>query len=226
MTSKKSLPKYNKRARSPQFHIDVESMLWLPDNLSFFWKDLDSYYQGANDPTAEALKFKSRHDIKGKTDFDLSIVPKEALIIQNEDKQIIKNKLPAQFSHTVTTHENIVITLDSFKGPLFDKEGNIAGVYGINKIVNKQDLNASLRMLLDAGESYHTISQALTQPKLTKRQKECLTMLLKGMTMKQIAKALHLSPKTVEHYLEAVKKKWNCHSRIELIIKATRLLAD
>lgn len=58
---------------------------------------------------------------------------------------------------------------------------------------------------------------------LTFQQEECLFFLVKGMTIKLIAKQLNLAPKTVEHYLEATKNKLNCHSRFELISTALTL---
>src|SRR5207253_1891119 len=54
-------------------------------------------------------------------------------------------------------------------------------------------------------------------PVLSKQQEKCLYYLVRGMTMKQIAKILELSPKTVEHYLDAVKIKLNCRTRSELV---------
>jgi DNA-binding CsgD family transcriptional regulator len=59
---------------------------------------------------------------------------------------------------------------------------------------------------------------------LTKRQEDCLFYLTIGMTKKEIAKNTQLSPKTVEHYLDAVKIKLNCHNRSELIKKALNMI--
>ena len=58
---------------------------------------------------------------------------------------------------------------------------------------------------------------------LSKRQIECLFCLVKGMTIKEIAIELQLSPKTVEHYLTYIKFKLNCYSRSQLISKALKL---
>lgn len=55
---------------------------------------------------------------------------------------------------------------------------------------------------------------------LTNRKIECLYYLVKGMTQKQIAAHLKLSPKTVVHAVEQLKQKMNCNSRYELIRKA------
>lgn len=54
---------------------------------------------------------------------------------------------------------------------------------------------------------------------LSSRQKECLFHLVRGMTIKQVADTLKLSPRTVEHYIEAVKAKLDCNTRFDLIEK-------
>jgi DNA-binding CsgD family transcriptional regulator len=63
----------------------------------------------------------------------------------------------------------------------------------------------------------HKFHQKTYQENLSARQKECLHYLAKGMKTKQIARILDLSSRTVEHYLEAVKDKLNCHSHSALI---------
>lgn len=64
----------------------------------------------------------------------------------------------------------------------------------------------------------------LTQ--ITSRQKECLFYLVKGLTAKQIAIQTGISPRTVEHCIEAMKIKLNCETRAELIIKGAALLRN
>ena len=53
-------------------------------------------------------------------------------------------------------------------------------------------------------------------PILTKRETECLYYLTKGETIKEIAIHLHLSPRTVEDYLNNIKSKTGCSRRSEL----------
>lgn len=53
--------------------------------------------------------------------------------------------------------------------------------------------------------------------KLTPRQFDCVSLLLKGYPNKVIASQLSLSTRTCEHYIEAVKDKFDCHSRSDLI---------
>lgn len=53
---------------------------------------------------------------------------------------------------------------------------------------------------------------------LSPQQKRCLDYLLKGMTYKETAREMDLSPRTIEHYIENIKKKLGVNSLIELIV--------
>ena len=66
---------------------------------------------------------------------------------------------------------------------------------------------------------------SLEKPKqlLTKRQTDCLLGIVKGMTAKEVALHLGISPRTVEHHLDLIKTKLNCRSRVELIAIAEQL---
>jgi DNA-binding CsgD family transcriptional regulator len=55
--------------------------------------------------------------------------------------------------------------------------------------------------------------------KLSPRECECIRYMMRGMTTKQIAAVLCLSPRTVEGYIANVKNKLNCKNRYEIISK-------
>lgn len=55
--------------------------------------------------------------------------------------------------------------------------------------------------------------------KFSRRQLECIDLLIKGFTAKEIANHLHLSFRTVEAYIELLKKKLNCKNKTELVIR-------
>jgi DNA-binding NarL/FixJ family response regulator len=59
--------------------------------------------------------------------------------------------------------------------------------------------------------------------RLTNRQMECIHLLMKGMTAKDIANELHLSFRTVESYLANIKNRLKCKNKTELIIKLARI---
>jgi DNA-binding CsgD family transcriptional regulator len=73
--------------------------------------------------------------------------------------------------------------------------------------------------IISSGFSQNTIS--IDHFKLSKRQKECLEYLIEGYTTKIIANKLGLSSRTVEHYLDSVRNKLGCRSRLDLIKMAT-----
>ena len=52
---------------------------------------------------------------------------------------------------------------------------------------------------------------------LTYREAQCMQLLMTGSTMKAIGKALSLSPRPIEYYLNNVKRKLACRSKKELI---------
>ena len=55
---------------------------------------------------------------------------------------------------------------------------------------------------------------------LTEREKQCLFYVFLGMTAKQIARYMSISPRTVEEYIEKIKIKYDCDYKQQLIIKA------
>lgn len=62
-------------------------------------------------------------------------------------------------------------------------------------------------------------------PKLTKREAEVLHFVLLGSSASQIAEQLNLSRRTVEHYVDHIKYKFNCFSKSELISKTHEIQA-
>ena len=51
----------------------------------------------------------------------------------------------------------------------------------------------------------------------TKREAECMVLLLKGKTINGVANNLNLSPRTVEYYVKNMKSKTGCRTKFELI---------
>jgi DNA-binding NarL/FixJ family response regulator len=59
--------------------------------------------------------------------------------------------------------------------------------------------------------------------KLTARQRTCALHLLQGMKYKEIAEELQLSSRTIECYVNQLKQKLKCRSKVELVIKLMRI---
>lgn len=70
----------------------------------------------------------------------------------------------------------------------------------------------------------HFLAQLkVNTPVLSEREKECLSLYLKGETARSIADSLELSHRTVESYLESTKYKLNCYQKTDLLKKAQEL---
>jgi DNA-binding CsgD family transcriptional regulator len=71
----------------------------------------------------------------------------------------------------------------------------------------------------DAGNIRFTLTATGESIKLTPREAECVFYLSSGHSAKKIAQLLTISPRTVEVYIDNVKKKLDCRTRIQLISK-------
>lgn len=215
----------------PKFNIDIESLIQLPGRVHVYWKDIKGIYQGCNDLAAEKFLLRSRNDVRDKTDFQLPF--QEAELYRQEDKAVLQTGQLKKFqSHcTLPSYKIDFLTV---KMPLFDEKGKITGVLGISYYQTEIDLNSSDYALPETKFPISAIvSNDLLKQKprnsieqLTQRQLDCLRYLVRGMTMKQIANEMSLSPRTIEHYLEAIKRKFNCHSRADIIAKAFEINFD
>jgi len=66
-------------------------------------------------------------------------------------------------------------------------------------------------------------TQLIEAHNITTRQADCLYYLVQGHTAKQIGAILSLSHRTIEHHIDALKNKYQCASRAELIMKALKM---
>ena len=51
----------------------------------------------------------------------------------------------------------------------------------------------------------------------TRREAECMVLLLKGKTINGVATTLKLSPRTVEYYVKNMKSKLGCKTKFDLV---------
>jgi len=58
---------------------------------------------------------------------------------------------------------------------------------------------------------------------LTPAERRCVLHLLEGFSAKETASSLHLSPRTVESYLETLKGKLDCSNKRELFLRVKKL---
>jgi DNA-binding CsgD family transcriptional regulator len=61
---------------------------------------------------------------------------------------------------------------------------------------------------------------------LSDREREVATLVLAGLTYKQIADRLYLSAKTVEHHMARIRQRLGCTDRVELLARLRTLIDD
>jgi PAS domain S-box-containing protein len=96
-----------------------------------FVKDLSGRYLFLN-KSAEGFIGKKTEDVVGKDDY--AIFPSEiAKNLMQADKKIMESGVVSTFEETATSHTGVSTTFLSTKGPFFDKQGKVAGIFGIAK---------------------------------------------------------------------------------------------
>ncbi len=205
------------RASNDQYKIDIESFLSLPCHV--YWKDKKGVILGCNDIQARNVGFKTGDELIGKTDFDLCW-KLEALVYAENDQEVIRTNKSKLIEEPVRFFDGTTGKAMAYKMPLHDRGGDVVGVFGLSTIFSLEesgfDLN-DFQSIQIKKTSYANIS--FKNIKFAKREKECVHYLVRGMTAKQIARKLDLSPRTVEFYLERCKAKLGCQNRSELISK-------
>ncbi len=184
----------------------------------FYWKDAYGVYLGCNNTQAKATGFDQGVDIVGGTDLD--IFPTEfAPIYRQNDLAVMHHEQPSIIIEPGVALNGPPIFGLSYKTTLrtcFSKK--VAGVIGVTFVYQANEPLNQLLLNFPGNHLSH-----VDEVQLSKRQLDCLYYLVKGLTMKKIADQLNLSPKTVEHYLDAIKMKLNCRSRSDLIAAGLQL---
>lgn len=118
----------------------IEDILTLfPGHI--YWKDKKGVYLGCNEEHAKSLGYSSRHDIVGKTDYDLcwqSVAEK----LREADKKVMLEGKPHVFEEPLLLASGESVIYLSKKVPFFDENGNIIGIIGtsidITELKNKE----------------------------------------------------------------------------------------
>lgn len=122
-------------------------------------------------------------------------------------------------------NQNLNITFDSFKfivdkvkeRVLLDFKGDDSSFK--NKcILDKENLLQIFKSLINEMSDKQP-DMYFNKINFTPREEQCLIQLTQGKSAKEVAKALKISHRTVESYLESIKQKLGCRNKFELIGK-------
>lgn len=163
-------------------------------------KYFNGKYISCNDYQAKMVGMESGTELIGLDDFQL-FPDNSAAFFKENDNQVKHCGQTIIFTESFTTKSGVSFIGTSIKSPLRLKNKKIIGIAGVSIIkLQEPPINNSFG--------------------LSERQIDCLYYLVRGKSIKEIGKILGLSPRTVEHYLEAVKFKLKCETKSNLIEKA------
>jgi DNA-binding CsgD family transcriptional regulator len=191
-------------------------------------KDINSIFQSCSNDFAKVCGWKSLDNVIGKTDYEVPCeASKAAELFINVDRKVIKH-MRSITSIEICYYTTGLIAFLDHKIPIKNDQDTVLGVF-----CNAIDITAafikSYQWLdqtdpkftgkVDIPRQYILTSEASFLP-LSNRQQECLSLLVRGKTMKEIAYILGISVRTVETHFETIKHKLGCYNKSQLIEKA------
>ena len=190
------------------YHLRIEDFLLLNKNCNIYCYDLNHKFICANKNLIEVFNelmgYRRDMDIIDKTPTEIHQQKGMEVVIQ-ENNQVISTGKVMQFLNRVNFNNRRSMIFLTIKAPMYDDEKKIAGVFGVSQLLSIYDIELRIPV------------------KLTKREQECLTLLMRGKTAKEVAVSLNLSIRTIESYLNNLKYKFNCLSKSQLLKKAYEL---
>lgn len=192
-------------------------------------KDLQSTILSTSNDFAKIAGWKSPEKAVGKTDYDMPCKASEfASEFIKMDREVMKSKiqtLTVEIQHYLQDWKIILAE----KSPILNEKKQVVGLFAHGIDVSHVDSFRTYFILnkLDAklfGKDFIQTSYSLSDHQinllLTEKQENCLFLLIRGKTLKEIAKILGISYRTVECHVDAIKIKLNCHRKSEIIEKA------
>jgi len=189
-------------------------------------KDLNSKFTSFSYDFAQLLGWKSADDSVGKSDYDIPCKVSEfadKFIAMDQKVFSSGKKLLALDIQKYVSGWKLIL---SEKNPLRnDNEEVIASfstcidVTSFSAFKNYFFLNKFDTQI--SGEKIKAASYILNELHcplaLTDKQQNCLFYLIRGKSIKEIAKILQISHRTVESHLDSIKIKLNCQYKSEII---------
>ncbi len=202
----------------PLLLLKIEDYLTLPHHV--YLKTKKGLYLECNDTQARSFGYDCGKDIIGQTDYDF-FHQRDANILKTNDTEVIESDTSKTYIEQVTFLNREKTAMLSLKIPFRNKAAKVIGILGISLPIAEESiqLNSAIPLLSSTLDMIKYNNKIIS-----KRERECLECLVKGMTAKEIAKELKLSPRTIEFYINNLKRKFNCVKRVELIVKALQIL--
>ncbi len=102
---------------------------------AIYVKDINGRYLMINKEGCN-LVGKKQQEILGKDDFSL-FPAEEAQIIMDGDRNVMKNSKVLTYEEIVTSTKGVICLL-STKGPIYDHQGKVSGIFGIDRDISER----------------------------------------------------------------------------------------
>jgi DNA-binding NarL/FixJ family response regulator len=159
---------------------------------------------------------------------DISLPDKSGIQLTRE----IRNHLPETRVLIISMHSKIDYIAEAFQA---GATGYVVKESASNGLLKGLEAVIKGDYFLDSSLSHAVVESLLNFPikearirnddygSLTPREQEIMRLLAEGLSVKEIAAKLYISPKTVENHRSNIMNKLGLHSAIELIRYAARL---
>jgi DNA-binding CsgD family transcriptional regulator len=208
---------------SIKFPANFKTIFALP--IHVYWKGKDFRYLGCNDIMAENLNLRSNSAIIGKLDQDTIIEATTAYTYQQQDDEVFTSNQPHSYIDVGQYAGNQTIAFATYKIPLHNEKQQVVSVLGISvPITNPVFLDIHSQFKNNFNIQFPNLSLRNTEfmntvhfSKLSKREFQCICLMVRGLSANSIGKKLGLSKRTIEDYIERAKNKLGCSNKAELI---------
>lgn len=207
--------------------FNVKDILNLPCNV--FFLNCRSEHQNLNESEAEHLGALDAREVLGKSVLDFIHAQYAKCLLENDQDILLNQHLKILSEECVRLVDDAFWQALSIKMPWYNEEGNLIGTLGLGIVERQHSLPATLEKITKFGLLHEPliekkmpsikIENLYNNIHLTIREKEVLNYLIRGKTAKDTASMLNLSTRTVEHYLESLKNKFDVSSKAALIEK-------
>ncbi|NRB10678.1 MAG: hypothetical protein HRU35_03575 [Rickettsiaceae bacterium] len=215
----------NKTVENQDLATRFEFLEDLPNYISV--TDTENRFQGISGCCLKFLDWDFCNQAIGKTYYDIpNDFSKIADSVVNFEKKVIDYNKVA-LSLLCFHYKGSVKAMIVDKKPVYDKEKKVIGIVSsitdiTNIVIKKYELLNQLdkKYIDEFSPKLHILTPEFSPLPLSKRQQECLSLIMRGKTIKEIAYILGISYRTAEGHIQVIKHKLGCNNKSQLIEKA------
>jgi DNA-binding CsgD family transcriptional regulator len=205
----------------------------LRSEFPVYLEDPENVSLMSNEATAVACGFASLKDFVGKPAFKYFKAESISEKLSNH-KSVIRDRVRMIAEESGVLKDGDVLNTLSVRMPWYNDANEVLGLFGCSIVIGLNPLADSLKKIANLGllntphssrEILPKIGIELGSAYLSRRELQCLKLTIRGMPAKEAAFELGLSRRTVEEYLNNIKRKLNVTTKGAMIEKTVNYLS-